>query len=458
MFLAAAARRYFSVLAFSEAPLALTLLLAVAVLLLIAGTFVITTTWLFAAAVLGIALAAFRMRGRWLSRYRLAQIVDRRLRLNDSISTAWFLLTEASPQTDTAEFQLSAAQGVIRSLQPSQAFPFEWKRNWLLPAALSLVALSLFLLRVGRSPHVDLRPSLVPVSIRNLLASRTAEAKELRQQTRKPNRVNPEQLGLPDQPGIPGEERNTQNAAGQSPNGMTPGSEFGANSSPRQEIEKLQEQQERAAEQQRESSNSLLNKMQTALGGLMTKMQQALKPGDARAQKDSQSGQQSTKEEKDSQPGEADSKSASQQANSSQGQHGETNGNATNAQPQAVEKSSGANQLGTAKQPANESGDNSQSGAGRNDGQKKVQDADELRALGKLEEIVGKRSAAVTGDMKIEKSSGKQQLQTDYTNEVARHSDRGGPIDRDEIPPEYRAYIRAYMEAMRKQEPAPPVK
>ena len=70
--------------------------------------------------------------------------------------------------------------------------------------------------------------------------------------------------------------------------------------------------------------------------------------------------------------------------------------------------------------------------------------------MGKLAEIIGKRSASLTGDMQIE-PSGKQQLQTGYTHQQGQHADLGGEINRDEIPVEDQEYVREYMELVRKK-------
>ncbi len=71
--------------------------------------------------------------------------------------------------------------------------------------------------------------------------------------------------------------------------------------------------------------------------------------------------------------------------------------------------------------------------------------------MGKLDEIIGKRSAALTGDMTVETRSNHQQLQTQYSRQVGRHADLGGEIDRNEIPIALRQYVREYMEQVRKQ-------
>ncbi|MBV9442577.1 MAG: hypothetical protein JO217_07760, partial [Acidobacteriaceae bacterium] len=71
--------------------------------------------------------------------------------------------------------------------------------------------------------------------------------------------------------------------------------------------------------------------------------------------------------------------------------------------------------------------------------------------IGKLAEIIGKRSASVTGEMMVEASPGKQQLKTEYSQRLGHHADLGGEINRDEIPLADQQYIREYMELVRKQ-------
>ncbi len=98
-----------------------------------------------------------------------------------------------------------------------------------------------------------------------------------------------------------------------------------------------------------------------------------------------------------------------------------------------------------------EKGADAHSGIGRQDGDKDVKEAEQLQAMGKLAEIIGKRSANLTGDMMIETPSGKQQLKTAYTQKLGHHSDSGGEINRDEIPLADQQYVREYMELVRKQ-------
>ncbi len=93
----------------------------------------------------------------------------------------------------------------------------------------------------------------------------------------------------------------------------------------------------------------------------------------------------------------------------------------------------------------------SKSGVGSQDGDKEAKMAEQVAAMGKISELIGKRSASVTGEMMVEVASGKQQLKTQYSNQRAEHTGAGGDVDRDEVPLAYQAYVRRYFEEIRKQ-------
>jgi hypothetical protein len=119
------------------------------------------------------------------------------------------------------------------------------------------------------------------------------------------------------------------------------------------------------------------------------------------------------------------------------------------AQGQASEKAQASQ--GRSSDSLPEKGADAHSGIGRQDGDKALKEAEQLQAMGKLAEIIGKRSASLTGDMTIETPSGKQQLNTEYSQKLGHHSDSGGEINRDEIPLADQQYVRTYMEMVRKQ-------
>src|SRR2546425_9208525 len=69
----------------------------------------------------------------------------------------------------------------------------------------------------------------------------------------------------------------------------------------------------------------------------------------------------------------------------------------------------------------------------------------------KISEIIGKRSANVTGEVTIEVNSSKQQLKTPYSESKAVHGESGGEINRDEVPVAFQQYVQQYFEQFRKQ-------
>ncbi|HYZ86092.1 MAG TPA: hypothetical protein VE621_16905, partial [Bryobacteraceae bacterium] len=94
--------------------------------------------------------------------------------------------------------------------------------------------------------------------------------------------------------------------------------------------------------------------------------------------------------------------------------------------------------------------EDAKSGVGKQDGAKDVREAEQLAAMGKISELIGKRSAQLTGEMTVEVSSGNQQLRTNYTQRSADHSDLGAEAARNEIPLMYQPYVQRYFEEVRK--------
>ena len=71
--------------------------------------------------------------------------------------------------------------------------------------------------------------------------------------------------------------------------------------------------------------------------------------------------------------------------------------------------------------------------------------------MGKISEIIGKRSANVTGEISVEVPSNQQPLHTAYSQNNATHSDAGGEISRDEVPVIFQQYVQQYFEQVHKQ-------
>jgi hypothetical protein len=91
------------------------------------------------------------------------------------------------------------------------------------------------------------------------------------------------------------------------------------------------------------------------------------------------------------------------------------------------------------------------SGIGSQDGLRAHREAEQLKAMGKIVEIIGKRAATVSGEMTVEaQSGGNQRLHTAYTNTAASHGETDGDVTRDEIPLAVQPYVRKYFEQIRK--------
>ncbi len=91
------------------------------------------------------------------------------------------------------------------------------------------------------------------------------------------------------------------------------------------------------------------------------------------------------------------------------------------------------------------------SGIGSEDGNKDIRQAEQLAAMGKISELIGKRSAAVTGEATVEVQTTSQQLHTAYVQSGAEHSQGGAEINRDEIPVALQPYVEQYFDQLRKQ-------
>ena len=73
--------------------------------------------------------------------------------------------------------------------------------------------------------------------------------------------------------------------------------------------------------------------------------------------------------------------------------------------------------------------------------------------MGKISEILGKRSANLTGEATVEVQSTSQQIRTQYAQRSSQHTQGGAEISRDEVPVALQSYVEQYFEQIRKQQP-----
>lgn len=441
-----AARRRLLVLLIEELPFALALLAGTEIGYLLVGTAILQSwVWICAVCLTG-ALLAFQIRRQLLASYEVAQLVDRRLQLQDSLSTAWFVLHEMKAPSALAAKQLEQANSIARTVDPRRAFPAGPLRSWALPGSLLVIGAVLAVVRSSHPGGLDLRASLVPVPARSWAQTVHAWEQKLanahvlgeRTRSRTHERGGSPEMGERGRSGTP-----VSTADGQG--SRTAGAPTSSNSSAGEaSLEQLEKQF--SPDQSTDDNRNLLARMQDALGGMMAKAEQKLVP------RERNEGQPSAQQQQGASSESGGASKSNQSGSRQEGQDAQAKA-ASNSVAHAIEKSS-SSMLGNDSQPAMDSGNSSESGAGRNDGQKDIRGAQELKAIGKLTELIGKRSAAITGEMTIAKPSRNPQLATPYSERMGDHEDRGEEIDTDEIPPEYRDFVRAYMEAVHQHPPA----
>lgn len=473
------------VLTAEQLAFALLIVCSGAVVMLLAGTQILDWYWLVLLTIVGVAISGWRIQKRLLQRYEVARLVDERLHLQDSLSTAWFLLSDpSSTDRPVARHQIQQAETIASGIAAESAFPMVISRLWIATLALIAVIFGLFATRYLVNSSLSLKPALIHLPF--------ASARTVNADAKERNKLEPkaEAQGQPVRELLPGEQPNSQsqsyNAPPTAPNTQTnsrseqnasaPSSGKSSQPEDGQSASKAGEQNaERSASQDASSdSNSTKNsknsgspqqdkegtRPKTADGqqtpGLMDKMRDALSGLMAKLQRNSgNNNSRDAKNNSASQKGQAQQNAGNKKQNGAPDQNGQKAESSldsqSSAQAAAVEKTP-ASSVGSSNEemPQTKTSD-PQSGAGRQDGQKDLKAAEQLRAMGKLAEIIGKRSANLTGDIKVEKPTQEQQLETQYSNQVGRHTDNGGEINRDEVPAEYQSYVRAYMKEVHKQ-------
>ncbi|MCU1238864.1 MAG: hypothetical protein JWP63_6831, partial [Candidatus Solibacter sp.] len=120
------------------------------ILLLLLGTQILNWQIVVAVPLLAAAFGLYRIKKRLPAPYTVAQIIDRRLDLADSLSTALFF-SEVAPQTaapdEVRRAQFESAGRSAQTVDVRTAVPYRIPRAMYAMAALLVVAGSLFALR-----------------------------------------------------------------------------------------------------------------------------------------------------------------------------------------------------------------------------------------------------------------------------------------------------------------------
>ena len=129
------------------------------IILLLLGTEILNWYWAALIPVAALGTGIFRAYRKRPSSYRTAQIVDHRLSLADTLSTAVYF-SEHPIDTGVVGSQRESAERTATSVDLQRAIPYQMPRSAYVVAALALVASSLFALRYGLSKRLDLRAPL----------------------------------------------------------------------------------------------------------------------------------------------------------------------------------------------------------------------------------------------------------------------------------------------------------
>ena len=472
-----ARRRLFHNQLLTQGAQAAIAILAAFILLLLAGTGFLDWRWMLPVSAIAVSVALYRAGKRLLSPYGAAQAVDRRMDLADTLSTALYFEQESAHASPAIrQLQRERANQAAERVDVRLAVPYAMPRGAYLVAVLALVAGSLFGLRYGLLGHLDLHPPLVHMLAQQFgWKERTAAAKNERKPVRVPeqqddpgaaaNDPDQTQQMQPDTSTSESNEASNDSAAEKGDASKADGKKDGnrasqqsadgeqeaqAESNPSQGDQKSGEQSGKQEQKQQSGgkpdaknpgeNSSLMNKAKDMLQNLLSSLKPpSSNPGQQQNDPNNQ-GKGQPKQEKDKN---GQQKQSGQKGEQSEGQQGEQ------GQDQQDQ-----NQQGNGKNDSQQATKQPGSGAGNQDGEKKIKQAEDQAAMGKISEILGKRSANLTGEATVEVQNTSQQLKTAYAPGAAQHGQSGGEIHRDEIPAAMAPFVQEYFKQARKPEPA----
>lgn len=442
------------------------------VLALLLGTEAVDWRLLAALPALILAAGGFLVFRRRPNPYEIARRLDARLHLADTLSTAifyWLPQHSGTCDEETCVHQREHAARAAATVDVRTALPLRIPRRVLASlTVLTLLGAGLVLLRYYSDGRLDLRRPMIP-GVRQWVRSVETELAKIERQRRIPEQDREASLAQDEDAGSP--ENSALDAADPQPlegdkaasdsKDLAKKSGEPANGSSRKQEESrtLQQDADRSADssdeagsQQRDPQSSSQNADQPGTrSGLLAEVSDslanlisALKPKAASA-----SGV------KNGQAGAPDGRRGT-------GKNGKANTPSSEEAPpqdQARQGEAGdrpSSEAGTDAMSNSPSGSDERggSGAGHDDGNKEIQQAKQLDAMGKLSVILGKRSQSVSGNATVEVTSGHGELKTAYEARQVTHGAVDALADRDRIPIEFEAYVQEYFRELRKTRPS----
>ena len=450
-----ARKRVIGHLVLDKGALALTIGMGGVVLLLLIGTQILDWWWPVLLAAVSLGVGVYQLRKFIPSIYVLAQRIDRKLGLADTLSTAVYFSENPKPGLESVcAVQFQTADHLAAGVNLEAALPLVRSR-YVVPAAVLFVAASgLFFTRYLMTGSMDLRRSLIDMVVDNFFTSPAEElvAKAKKAANKQRSSFDPTQPDAPPQDqtkmdlppdaqkgndlksGDPSANNGDEGQKGaddqQSDQEQSESSKDGAPQDKQSDKQGREGDDKGQSESQSQEPRSMMDKMRDAFNNLMNKMKPdppqkgGQKGGEKQQAKQNKGDQSKEKGEK----AEGDPKSESDQ----QGDQGD---------PKDAKQSNA---------PGQKTSEEAKSGAGQDDGKKDILNAKELEAMGKMSELLAERSAAISGDMLVEVGSTDQQLKTAMTQQKAGHTDAGGEIHRDQVPLAYQTFVDRYFQEVRK--------
>ncbi len=419
------------------------------VVILLAGTEYLSALWLALLVAVALGAALFIALRKRPSAYRIAQRIDTKLKLADTLSTATHF-EEAPGTADAAirESQRFQAERLAESVDLKHALPLVRPQALYPAVGLALALAAVLLLRYAVLGSFDPRTSLVASAYDNVFGAAKKQPKlpgateggdppgDGRDQD-KESAKNSDFAGDPNETFNPASPENQKDKTKQDSASKDPGSngdkkEDSAGNEPSPDDQKPGDKQQAEGNQNPKSNPepSLLTKVKDALNDMMNKIKSA--PNDSAK---NQKGDQTESDQQPDKEGQAQEKSDSQQA-----QNGK----------QSSDSKDGSNSAQS--RPSQEA----QNGIGNKDGDKATKQADALKAMGKITELLGKRAENVKGAVMVEVGSTKQQLKTPVGQGQSTHAEAGSEIHRDEVLPIYEQFVQQYFEKIRTAPPPAP--
>ena len=470
-----------TLLAVEQCLWAVALFCAGAVLVLLLGAQILDWYWPVSIALASLAFGLIRVRRRRRSPYELAQIVDRRLSLHDTLSTACYFQENphASRSVQMLSLQSAQAAQLVDSLTPQLAVPFTLPRAAYTAAASLALVIALVGVRYGVLRSLDMQRSLAPGSLdflsmlvrgeRPLPPTAEDSKSQVADDAAEARQKDPEypESVYKDVQGFSLNQSSSNRAANAAALELAEASESQVDGGERQLADGNQDSRESSqgassaqrpagdalsrkngekkrgneAKSPNDEKGSLLDRMRDAFNNLMAKMDVQ----DGKADR-SQAGS-SAQSDFSNQEGSDD---ASEKGSLAPGKTGVEGLEARDADSngQGDKKMNASKQK--SERASSQTPKDSNSGIGSSDGDKTLRLAEQQKAMGKISEILGRRSLDLTGEVTVEVTNAGQALKTRYTKQSARPSQPGGEVRRDAIPLEYQPYVRKYFEQIRK--------